>query len=284
LSILEFLQRNMNPSQNISNIMNDYSYDKYLERQSFEITPDCILEKLASIKKANNFEWIENDWKPNSYEGFGVITMVRDHPKNELLITKLEEIQKEFDLKLATKDRNLFSKYFQLPATSYHQTLANLLSNERFQKNIIDRDLLKNFPNIIKEAFERCDEEEYFQPIAMKMIGLSVFGTCVAMLGTFVHEGDYQRITDIRNSIYKQDNLADLDIKMTRPFIGHITLTYFEAEFIDSEKANLGTVINEINQKLSEEENIFYINSTSLRRFHHLAEFLTVENYPKILI
>jgi hypothetical protein len=46
----------------------------------------------------------------------------------------------------------------------------------------------------------------------------------------------------------------------------------------------LGMVINEINQKLSEEENIFYLNSTSLRRYHHLAEFLTEENYPKILI
>jgi len=264
--------------------MNDYSYDNYLERQMFEITPDCILEKLATIKKANNFEWIDNNWKPNSYEGFGVITMVGDHPQNELLILRLQEIQKEFDLKLAAKNGNILSKYFQLPATSYHQTVANLLSNERFQQNIVDRELLNDFPNIVKEAFERCDEEAYFQPIAMKMIGLSVFGTCVAMLGTFVHEGDYQRITDVRNSIYNQNILADLDIKMTRPFIGHITLTYFEAEFIDSEKENLGAVVNEINQKLAEEENIFYLNSSSLRRFHHLAEFLTEKNYPKILI
>jgi hypothetical protein len=264
--------------------MNDYSYDNYLKRQLFEITPDFIRENLATIKKANNFEWVEIDWKPNRYEGFGVITMLGDHPQNEMLSSRLQEIQKEFDLKLASKDRNIRSKYFQLPAASYHQTVANLLSNERFQQNIVDRDLLDDFPNIAKEAFEGCDEEEYFQPIAMNMIGLSVFGTCVAMLGTFVHEGDYQRITDIRESIYNQDILADLDIKMTRPFIGHITLTYFEADFNDSEKENLGTVINEINQKLGEEENIFYLNSTSLRRFHHLAEFLTEKNYPKILI
>jgi hypothetical protein len=264
--------------------MNDYSYDSYFQRQSFEITPDCIIEKLATMKKANNFEWIENNWKPNSYEGFGIISMVADHYQNESLISRLKLIQEEFDLKLAAKDGNILSKYYQLPTNSFHQTVANLLSNERFQKNIIDRELLNDFPDIIKEAFERCDEEEYFQPIAMKMIGLSVFGTCVAMLGTFVHEGDYERITDIRKRIYNQDILADLEVKLTRPFIGHITLTYFEADFIDSEKANLGKVIIEINQKLSEEENIFYINSTSLRRFHHMAEFLIEKNYPKILI
>lgn len=264
--------------------MTDFSYNQYFQQQSFEVTNERNVEKLASFKKANNFEWIENNWKPNSYEGLGVITMVADHPKNELLITRLQEIQNDFDLKLAKRNENIRSKYYQLPATSYHQTVANLLSNERFQKNIIERELLNDFPDIIKEAFEGCDEEEYFQPIAMKMIGLSVFGTCIAMLGTFVHEGDYERITDFRKSIYNQDILKDLDIKMTRPFIGHITLTYFEADFTDSEKENLGTVINEINQKLVEEENIFYINSTSLRRFHHLAEFLTEKNYPKILI
>jgi hypothetical protein len=137
--------------------MNDYSYDDYFERQSFEISPDCIREKLATIKKADNFEWVENNWKASSYEGFGVITMVEDHPKNELLITRLQDIQKEFDLKLAEKDGDRRSKYFQLPAASYHQTVANLLSNERFQQNIVDRDLLNDFPNIVKEAFEEIE-------------------------------------------------------------------------------------------------------------------------------
>jgi len=112
------------------------------------------------------------------------------------------------------------------------------------------------------------------------MAGLSIFGTAIGILGVFENADDYNRILSFRTNFYNDEQLAQLDVKMTRPFIGHITLTYIEQNLNKNQKDHLADVINELNETLTEEENYFYISCTGLRSYHHLAEFIKKDNYP----
>jgi hypothetical protein len=253
----------------------DIPYKLYNQRLLVEITPEKVQERANHVKKADQFVLTNNSWQPNSYEGFAIISMLSDLQENEGLTNRLAQIQTELVRQLQSP-----ASYFLLPAESFHQTIANTLSAGRFEKNIVGKNLEAAYPDIIREAFNQIQSTNYTTPIAMKMIGLGIFGTAIGILGTFENEADYNRVIGFRHGFYKNAQLAELDIKMTRPFIGHVTLAYLEAELSAAERQNLVKVINGLNAQLQAEENIFYIHTTSLRRYHHLAHFFTEGNFP----
>jgi hypothetical protein len=209
------------------------------------------------------------------YEGFAVVSMLNENGGNEPLAARLKEVQNELRYNLQPR-----YAFYQLPADSFHQTVANTLSADRFKKNILDAGLEAEYPAFVLNAFEQIPPSPVELPIDMKMIGLSIFGTAIGMLGIFEREEDYNRILNFRSGFYADPKLSQLDVRMTRPFIGHITLAYIEHALNKNQKNHLAGVINELNATLAGEDNYFRIAQTGLRRYHHLAEFIKQDNYP----
>jgi 2'-5' RNA ligase len=209
------------------------------------------------------------------YEGFAVVSMPNENEGNEALLVRLNEIQTELHYNLPPA-----YAFYMLPPESFHQTVANTLSADRFKEHILNAGLEESYPDIVARAFEQIEADENILPIRMKMAGLSIFGTAIGMLGIFENEDDYNRIIRFRSGFYANPALARLDVKMTRPFIGHITLAYIEHSLNKNQKEHLAEAINEINDVLHTEDNYFYISHTGLRRYHHLAEFIKQDNYP----
>jgi len=118
------------------------------------------------------------------------------------------------------------------------------------------------------------------RPITMQLIGLTIFGTAIAILGTFESEENYRSITSFRSQFYANDALKTLDVRMTRPFIGHITLAYIERDLTPADRTQLAVAVNRINRELDKTPLLFRIAQTELRRYHHLAAFLTDDGYP----
>jgi hypothetical protein len=115
----------------------------------------------------------------------------------------------------------------------------------------------------------------------MRLIGLAIFGTAIGLLGVFDEGSDYRRITAFRSAFYSDEQLAALDIRMTRPFIGHITLAYIEADLTAEQRQQLADTVDGINHSLAGAAPIFVLSSTGLRRYHHLSAFLREEDYPR---
>jgi 2'-5' RNA ligase len=201
--------------------------------------------------------------------------MLSQSEKNNDLISRLIEVQHQLIEK--TEPTVL---YF-LPVESFHQTIANTLSAERFHKSIVEAGLEATYPDIVQQAFSEISLTNSERQISMKMIGLSLFGTALAMVGIFEDEHDYQAITHFRKSFYANDQLNNLGVKMTRPFIGHVTLAYIESELNEKQTSVLSESIIEINSKWQHKPSYFHISYTELRRYHHLAEFLRPVNYPR---
>jgi 2'-5' RNA ligase len=255
--------------------ISDLSFADYEKRQLFEISAGRNKERALKTKPAGNFFYSNHAWSPLEYEGFAVISMLNENGENEPLAARLIEIQSELHINLEP-----CYAFYKLPSESFHQTVANTLSADRFKEHILNAGLEDAYPEIIADAFEQIPASDAVEPIRMKMAGLSIFGTAIGMLGIFEDADDYNRIVQFRKGFYGNPRLAELDVRMTRPFIGHITLAYIEHSLNKNQKEHLAEVICEINETLAAEDNYFYISQTGLRRYHHLAEFIKQDNYP----
>ena len=114
----------------------------------------------------------------------------------------------------------------------------------------------------------------------MKLIGMSIFGTALGVLGVFDEEEHYRRILDFRSGFYSDPGLAALDIRMTRPFIGHITLAYIETGLSGGQRQQLAEAVHSLNGQLKEVAAAFKMGRTGLRRYENLSVFEKGEGYP----
>jgi len=69
-----------------------------------------------------------------------------------------------------------------------------------------------------------------------------------------------------------------LGIQKTRPFIGHITLAYIEADLSLIEKKALVEVTTTLNEQWQNEKHSFYIDHAQLTTFTNLASFHIFQN------
>jgi len=253
----------------------DLAFDEYNKRQVYEISAERNNERALDARPAGNFIYKNDGWQPLEYEGFAVVSMLDENPGNEPLTARLTAIQKELSLNLSPR-----AAFYQLPPQSFHQTVANTLSADRFKQHILYAGLEQTYPSMVGKALNAIPSTEGEALIRMKMAGLSIFGTAIGILGIFEDEEDYNQIVNFRSAFYADEQLAKLDVKMTAPFIGHITLTYIEQNLNKNQKEHLAGVISEINESLAVEENYFNIAITGLRRYHHLANFMKKDNYP----
>ena len=214
-------------------------------------------------------------WSPQPYPGFAVVSMVDENPGNTPLPDALKAIQVEL-LEQCPWEGCLYP----LPASSFHQTVANTLSEERFLQYIVRPGLEPVYPDLIATVFEKMPVRPA-STLPMRLIGLSIFGTALGILGVFDNEADYCRILDFRSAFYGDPGLQALDIRMTRPFIGHITLAYIEADLNTRQREELAAAVHRINRSLGRSLPAFNLSLAGLRRYHHLSAFLREVDYPQ---
>jgi hypothetical protein len=266
---------NYKPAMTETAIITDLPFSDYNNRQLFEVSAERTRDRALNTKPAGNFVYQNNSWHPQEYEGFAVVSMLSENEGNETLLERLLSVQEELKYNLQP-----CYGFYQLPFESFHQTVANTLSTDRFNEHIINPGLEGAYPGIIERVFEQIPAFEETEPLQMKMVGLSIFGTAIGMLGVFENEDAYNRVIRFRAGFYNNPELMALDVRMTRPFIGHITLTYIEHSLNKNQKDQLATVVTEINQSLEDEKLYFNIANTGLRRYRHLAAFIKQDNYP----
>lgn len=253
----------------------DLSFEDYTQRQWAELTPDRLLERASALRPSGNYRRNGKGWVPQSYPGFAVVSMVAENPGNDNLPGILKAIQAHL-LEQCPWEESLCL----LPADSFHQTIANTLSAERFWQHILRPGLEPAYPGLVAGVFARMPRRPAGL-LSMRLIGLSIFGTALGLLGVFEDESAYQKILDFRTAFYGDPDLSALDVRMTRPFIGHLTLAYIEDELTAGQREELAAAVHAINRSLEAAPPRFRLSLTGLRRYHHLSAFLREEGYPR---
>ncbi len=255
----------------------DYPFDVYEKHQWFEINPLRIIEKSEQTKRGNKFLYnpVSSAWESIEYKGYAIVSMLNENAGNELAIRTIYNLQSKL---LESLDNELF--FYPLPEESFHQTIANTHSSDRFERYIAQTGKETQYPKMVAEVFKNATEIST-EPLKMNLIGLSVFDTSIGILGVFANEYDYNRILHFRNLFYEHDLMKQMEIKMTRPFIGHITLGYIENRLNHLEAKLLANCVNEINETLTNKALDVNIGFTGLRKYEHLAVFNREPNFPQ---
>lgn len=253
----------------------DLSYKNYIDRQFRELEEDRLLERAFALRPSGNYWRNGSGWVPQSYPGYGIISMVDENHENDGLSNMLRAVQADLIEQCPWEE-----SIYLLPHSSFHQTVANTLSEERFMEHIQRRGLEPVYPDLVARAFTRLPSLPH-RILPMRLIGVSIFGTALGALGVFDSEPAYQRILDFRAGFYADPHLSSLDVRMTRPFIGHITLAYIETDLDVAQRKALAAAVYDINKQFDEVKPVFNLPLTGLRRYHHLSAFHREEDYPR---
>src|ERR1700678_3210075 len=128
----------------------DLALQDYTGRQFRELDPGRLLERAMVSRPSGNFRHIGAGWAPQPYPGFAVVSMVDENPGNMRLRDALRALQTEL-LEQCPWEGALYP----LPVDSFHQTVANTLSEERFLQHIVRPGLEPVYPDLVAMAFEK---------------------------------------------------------------------------------------------------------------------------------
>ncbi len=253
----------------------DLTFDEYIRWQYNAISFENLSKQSIQLKATNKYVFDGINWSIPDYEGFAVISAVNVNPGNENCFNLLIKLKDNLKSRLQNE-----TTYYWLPEESYHQTIANTLSNGRYNINIKEPGLIQQYPEIIKSAFDSISLPASSTPVDIKMLGFNVFGSCIALLGIFEDKYDYERIINFRKQFYSNPSLNKLGIKLTRPFIGHITFAYVCKELTDPLRERLAQTLNNFNNTIERMNIVFKISFTELRYFKNLSHFEMEPDYP----
>jgi hypothetical protein len=253
----------------------DLAYTVYNQWQQQSVTPDNLYNQSLQLKVSSHFVFNDGIWDIPDYEGFAIISRLSSNPGNKQCFSQLNHVREILRFRLGNE-----AYYYWLPEDSYHQTIANTLSSERYHLNIKSPGLEKTYPEMIQKAFSKISIPESPEPISLKMLGFNVFGSCIALLGIFENENDYRRIMTFREKLYSDPALNKIDIKRTRPFIGHVTFAYLGRELTDPSRKLLAETLANINSLIKSMNIVFNISLAELCYFKNLSNFHKDPDYP----
>ena len=260
----------------MKNPIQELTFEEYHQRQQLEITGERLMARAADLRSTNKFKRKDDAWQKVPYKGYAIVSMVDTNPGNTTIARQLVSMQQA----IMDAVENSTEHFFVLPPASFHQTVANTLSSHRFKTHVEDKGLESQYPHLIASAFQQIPTPDETTPIEMTLSGLSIFGSALGILGTFASRGDYQRILDFRDRIYHNPELAQLDIKRTRQFIGHLTMLYIDGVLHESQKMQLVKACVQLNREIQKNPPEFLIYQTGLRHYRDLSHFRTEAHYP----
>jgi hypothetical protein len=253
----------------------DLSLEEYTARQYRELDADRLLERAMQVRPSGNYRHEAGRWIPKPYPGFAVLSMVDEYGGNEGLPGVLAAVQNELAERCPWDGAICL-----LPPDSFHQTVANMLSEQRFTQRIAAAGLEGAYPAMVRRAFEQVEMKRK-GAVEMQLVGLSIFGTALGVLGVFEQRDHYERILRFRAGLYADPGLTALDVRMTRPFIGHITLAYIEQDLSAKQRRQLAETAAILTGQIREVRPVFHFSGTGLRRYEHLSAFNRADGYPR---
>jgi 2'-5' RNA ligase len=258
----------------IKNDIADLSFSAYSQIIDKSLSTEHINDNIQELAVSSKFRWENDQWLCNSYYGYAVVSMVSGNTLNASLSQFLLEFNKLFSSIL-----NREPTFYLLPHSSYHQTIANTLSDIRFYNVVKNRVQEDAYIKLIADSMDKIKTPERNSHLQLHVKGLHAFGSCIALLCSINHD-DYEVITEFRKQFYSCPELAHNKVKLSRPFIGHITLAYLTRELSVKEKKALAENIVELSNKIREANLVFHIDKCELRQYNNLSAFNANPDFP----
>lgn len=252
----------------------ELSFDAYQQRQWHEVSTQGLVSRVQKLAPAGKFRREGNTWVPTPYQGHAVLAVLNSTQDNNEAVSILSDTQEALLAGFTSE-----GMFFPLPVASFHQTIANTLSDENYHRLVVQAGLADTYPARVAKVLSDIKSGSGEVPV-MRMVGISIFGTALGVLGVFHEKSAFDRVLALRDGFYTHPDIAALGIRRTRPFIGHITLGYIESILDEAERVRLVEVVSKLNHKLAEQNVLFSMPVAELRAYDHLAEFRPLPHLP----
>ena len=256
----------------------DETYQIYVNRVASLTLPTTYQNQLKNIQKSPKFQ----QRQPASFPGYTVLTPpYQDDKINEAFYHQLTLIQQELIKKIEPQF------LIPVPPESFHLTLADLIWEDNY-RNAVQRDV--DFDNKLRKAI--ADSFKVYQNLDLEkgqsqwqILGLLVFPRALVVGLVPCNELSYDKIFQLRRSIYQNQELIGLGVEQQYDFTAHITLGYFDEIPDNLDKSSLESVMLSFNDQWMEKEpQILTIEEVELRKFENMTQFLSEQNNPKVMI
>lgn len=260
------------PSASPAPIVRELSPADHTRRQLERVAPDAVREALARVLPSGHFHHDDRRWHVAPYPGYAYVSMLLVAPENEGTIETLAAHR--LALGAFATARPLL---FPLPVASFHQTLANTLSAERLAVGLAATGATEDeFRAALAAPLDESPRSGTMAPVRMRLVGLSVFGASLGALGVFDEPADFERVLHFRDRVYGHPRLQALGVRRTRPFVGHVTLAYFDRTPSPAEAAELAALIDRLNRTYTAKPIAVTFARAEVRHFRDLATFESV--------
>jgi hypothetical protein len=254
----------------------DETYQTYINRVVPLTLPTTYETQLQNIQKSPKFDGDQ----AVPFPGYTVTTppaiIDRD---NEKFYTHLTASQKQL---LQQVEPGLL---VPVPPDSFHITIADLIWDRDYQNATQDNPhFAQQLQQCIQDSFDSYQRLEISKSDNQwQLLGMLVFPRALVVGLVPNSESNYQKIAQLRRSIYQNSNLIALGINQQYHFTAHVTLGYFSNIPKNSERQNLANILTSFNDYwLDNEPQILTINQVELRKFENMLEYTRESDYPVI--
>lgn len=253
----------------------DDTYQNYINRVAQTTLLSSYKSQLEYIQQSPKFTKLDGQIEAKNFPGYSVITPPgEEDSQNGKFYEHLQQCQQQLVELLGT---NLM---IPMSSNSFHLTLADLIWESAFldasQSNPQFEEKLRS---CIAESLQELSSKNGHQ-VRWQVLGIVVMTRAIGVCLVPKDESSYDRILQLRRSIYQNPNFIALGIEQQYHFTAHITLGYFGEIPSDLDIAAVGNRISELNNQWLENNSEMLLHRGELRKFDNMLRYDRQPDWP----
>jgi hypothetical protein len=255
----------------------DDSYPTYLNRVARLTRSATLRSQLTTIQSSPKFQGSQ----AVPFPGYSAIAPLWEGGAEVLALSdKLAQLQQQL---LGQLDEGLM---VPVAPESFHLTLVDLIWDEAYRAAVQENPAFEEqLRDRIAQCFEQCAPlVSQGGTIQMQILGALLRPRAI-MVGLVPQtESDYERILQLRRTIYQDSGLMALGIEQQYDFTAHITLGYFGIIAPDLDRDRTSDILTAFNEQwLDVEIPRLTIERVQLCKFDDMNHFYREPDWPELV-
>lgn len=257
----------------------DDTYQNYINRVAQTTLLPSYKSQLEYIQQSPKFKrGSDGQVEAKQFPGYSVITPPwEEDSQNSNFYEHLQKCQEQLTKLLGN---NLM---IPVPGSSLHLTLADLIWESAFLDASQNPEFEEKLRSCISDSFQEYQPQpKDGHQVRWQVLGIVVMTRAIGVCLVPKDESSYDRVLQLRRSIYQNSNLIALGIEQQYHFTAHITLGYFGEIPPDLDITNLGDSISELNHQWLETTQEIWAHRGELRKFNDMMRYYRQSDWPTV--
>lgn len=259
----------------------DDTYQIYINRVARLTLPEALQSQVHYIQPSPKYNHRpDGSIQPAPFPGYTIVSPpLEEDSQNQTFYEGLRVYQQHV---VQTLEPGLL---IPVPPESFHFTLADLIWASAYEHAVEDSTFEPQLHDRVAQSFDKCRFSiQAQQPLRWQIMGLFLrtraLGVCLAPRS----EDSFERVIELRRTIYQNPDLIALGIEQQYNFTAHITLGYFGEVAATTDRDSLGQQLIDLNQHWLDIDAPQEINirRADLRKFDDMTHYYRQPDWPTL--